>query len=894
VNKLLQRSDIGHRILLLFTAPLFLIILSLGYYATDMQMNDARTALLERGELIAKHLADLSELGLYSTDIRELHRQAGTVMREPDTLHVKISNNSGRLLLHINKAGTEPRADQIVTFTAPVLRAGVEILDFDIESGEAPATDTSQPIGSVQISLSTAAMEHRRNSILLTGIVLTCSGLLLSILLAYLVAHSVSGPIIQLTGIVNELTGGRLSARSAGRSPGELGTLEQGINQMAGTLEDTQKQLRKEVEEATEALQETVRKLESRNAELDQARSDAVNAGAAKSDFLARMSHEIRTPLSAVIGFSGLLEKTGLSENQQEYIHTITQAASQLLLIIDDILGYSRLDSNTLDLESISFDLHEALENAISIFSKQAHEKRLELVLYIHSDVPQYITSDPNRISQLLTNLINNAIKFTNDGHVIVEVSAETPDNGVATINFSVTDTGIGLSEAEQAHIFDPFIQGDISTSRKYGGTGLGLSICKKLADLLGGEIHVNSFPGTGSTFSFTVHVPNEVTARKNAIKPLVGRKVLVYDRNPFALRALRNRFFTWGATVFNTADRDRLMEILAADAQQDSPCELLIMGLSQDEYNGIPHDAWLEDVRRICSAPAIVLIGDELHDLPTCIADTQMCILSKPPRSDRLLRVIRKVLSLDDETGAENIATAVNPDQKKTFARLNVLVVEDNSFNQRLFDQLLSSHGAHVALAENGEEACKLAAHRLFDLILMDIHMPVMGGIRATQLIREGTNRLTPIIALTADVFADSDQYLESLGLDDVLYKPVAEQKLVNILHKWCQLPAQEADTGERDAMTRPAGFQKRLQRELGRQLNALRKALDSGDQAHFADHMHQLKGLVQYFGLTEFTDRFRSLEEARDTGSVQSMQEVLDTLETLLAGITPDNQAR
>jgi two-component system sensor histidine kinase BarA len=887
VNNRLHRLGIGHRILLIFTIPLFLIILGLGTYATNMQMNDARTALLDRGALMAKHLADLSEFGLYSVDTRELHRQAESEMREADVRHVKIINSSGNVLVHIDKGGTEPEAGQIVTFTAPVLRTGIEVLDFDIESGETPATDSSQPIGSIQIGLSTAAMEHRRNTILLTGITLTSSALLLSILLAYLVARSVTGPIIQLTGIVNQLTGGRLSARSPGGSPGELGSLEQGINQMAGTLEDTQKQLRKEVEEATAALQETVRKLETRNAELDQARSDAINAGAAKSDFLARMSHEIRTPLSAVIGFSGLLERTGLSENQQEYIRTITQAASQLLLIIDDILGHTRLDSNVLDLESIPFDLNESLENVIGMFSTQAHEKQLELVLYIHSDVPQYITSDPNRIGQLLTNLVNNAIKFTDHGHVIVEVTAVDADSDTATINFAVTDTGIGLTESEQTHIFDPFIQADISTSRKYGGTGLGLSICKKLSDLLGGEIHVSSTPGKGSTFSFTITVPYEITAKGNAVKPLAGRKVLVYDRNPFTLRALRNRFFTWGATVFNTADRGKLMEILAADAQQGSPCELLVMGLSPDEYDGIPRDAWLQDVRRICASPAIVLIGDELHDLPTCLADTQMCILSKPPRSDRLLRIIRKTLLLDDEPSTENIVSTVNSGQEKTFRCLNVLVVEDNRFNQQLFEQLLSSLGTHVALAENGEEACRLAAHRLFDLIFMDIHMPVMGGIRATQVIREGTNRLTPIIALTADVFADSDHYLQSLGLDDILYKPVSEQKLAGMLHKWCKPPAQDTDTGERDTVALPPGFQERLKRELGRQLIALRKALDSNDQALFAEHMHQLKGMVQYFGLTEFTDKFRSLEKARDTGSAQTVHEVLDTLETLLAGI-------
>jgi polar amino acid transport system substrate-binding protein len=602
------------------------------------------------------------------------------------------------------------------------------------------------------------------------------------------------------------------------------------------------------------------------------------------------MSHEIRTPLSAIIGFSGLLKKTGLSDSQREYILTITQAASQLLQIIDDILGYTRLDSNTLPIESGEFNLYETLENVVSILSVLAHEKHLELVLYIHSDVPQYISSDPNRISQVLTNLINNAIKFTDKGHVVVEVSALDSDSDTVTINFAVTDTGIGMSEAQLSQVFDPFIQADVSISREYGGTGLGLSISKKLVDLLGGEIDVSSQPGKGTTFSFTITTPFEITEKDSERRPLTGNKVLVYDCNPFSLRALRNRFLTLGATVFNTSNRARLLEMIAANKQCDSHCDLLVMGLSLEEYDGIAHDAWLDDVRRSCDTPALVLIGDELHDQPTCLEQERMCILSKPPRSDRLLRQVRKMLSLAQGTSAATDTEIPGPGIPEDHVCLNILVAEDNRFNQQLFSELLGNLGAHVSLASNGKEACELAEHRLFDLVFMDIHMPVMGGVKATQQIRNGKNRLTPVVALTADVFVDSEQQLRSLGLDDILYKPVSEQKLVNMLDRWCKPRLPDTGTGKRDTAALPPAFQKRLQRELGRQLNTLRKAIDSDNQELFADHMHQLKGLVQYFGLKEFTDGFGLLEKAHDTGAIHA---AMDTLEALLMQMVADTRA-
>lgn len=877
------RGGIGQRTALIFSLPLLLVTLVLGYQLTGMHMDDIRNAMLERGQLVARHLAARCEFDMYSQDISELRKHAVSILREADVIGVEISNSSGAVLVQMGSPAKDRENPHVLVFNAPILRSGVPVSDFDGET--TVFNDNPVSTGSVQVTLSTVSMLQVRRTILMTGITLTCSGLLVSILLAYVVSRSVATPIVRLTGVVRELTGGNLKTRAETGSPGELGSLELGINQMASSLEDAQRRLHRKISVSTAELQHTVSMLEARNTELEQARAEAVAAGAAKSEFLARMSHEIRTPLSAVIGFSGLLQETGLDDNQQEHVRTITQAAAQLLQVIDDILGYSRLDSGTMTIEAVPFNLHELLENVVSMLSAQAHEKKLELILYIHSDVPHGIVSDPNRISQVLTNLVNNAIKFTEAGHVLVEVSMSGSTDHSATINFAVTDTGIGLSESQQQAIFDPFIQADVSTSRLYGGTGLGLSISRKLVTLLGGKISVQSMSGKGSTFSVIATFPLDTGFQNDNPRSLAGYKVVVYDRNPFTLRALRNRLFNWGATVFNTSNRERLNEMLEADLSQGSPCDLLVMGLAHDEFDDIPREDWLLDVRRHSNAPVVVLIGEDRNIPSACDGDSRLCILPKPPRSDRLLRSIRMLMTLEQPPPLTPETSAASRQARRELSSLNLLVAEDNPFNQQLFLQQLTSRGIDVTLASTGEEACRLAEQSGFDLIFLDIHMPVMGGVEALQRIRQGRNRKTPVIALTADVFVTAGDGQETTGMDDILYKPVPASKLFEMIFKWCTpAAADEPATDDTAGFELPPGFRQRLYSELDTRLSALREAASRPDPEQLADHLHQLKGITGYFGLAELEAASRAVEAAIATGSRDAIQEALDRLEAVM----------
>jgi len=883
---------IGRRILLTFVSPLLVVILFLGYYVTVTTLEDTRYALNERGELLARHLAVLSEFGMFATDTSELEKYAMSILGEADVSFVTIEDREHKILVHQKAQGNRPDQENLIEFRAPIMRSSVEVSDYRDESTQAGIDIPSNIIGTVHVGVSRVSMRTQEAHIRFVGILATSIALLTSILLAFLVARRVSSPIIRLTGTVDQLTDGDLSARTEVDSPGELGTLERGINQMASTLEGAQARLVKDVEDATFELHKTVSKLEEKNQELVSARLAAMQAGEAKSEFLAKMSHEIRTPLSAIIGFAQLLESTADPEDQKENIQTIMHAASQLLVVIDDILSYTRLESGNIKPENTAFDLHKCLENIISIYRESAFEKGLELVLYIHTDVPTRIASDQNRINQILINLLTNAIKFTDSGHVVVEASLQATDSRQNIIRISVTDTGAGVGDNDKLQIFEPFVQADTSISRKYGGTGLGLSISKKLVQLLGGEINVRDAPDGGTCFWFTLVSPLTEDTGASAETPLTGTRILVYDQNSFVCRAIRNQFLKWGATVFIATDRERLLEMIESGNDAKTAYQLIVLGIPVKHCTNQTIQEQLDSVRHLSDASVLILAGSLMSNIDTAATNENVHILSKPPRSERMLRTARKLLFGDasPNRSVSEAAQTVDNTAAEHPGNAKILVAEDNVFNQKLLTTLISDLGHRMVMANNGEEACRYANETLFDIILMDIHMPVMGGIEATRVIRKGINRGTPIIALTADVFANKDEQLHASGIDDFLFKPVEKANLMALLDKWL---ARKSLSPENTAQlsgnagagkTMPPELRAELAEELALQLHHMQQACLADDPVSLDRHLHQLNGIVGYFSLTEFRDGFQKLEHVLAAGCREETLQAIDALDRLL----------
>ena len=557
---------IRRRVLLLAVAPVLLVTLLLGYYLTITRINDVKRFLVERGESLAIHLASASEFGLFSGNPKVLQPVIDSVLNAEDVISVSISNSTGDFVLYSanSEYETDPKTAQAatLTFSAPVYQSGVKVVDLPDDSQFDDIDNLSaspEILGHTTVELSQNSVIKRQQEIILNSLLLAGLALIFSITLAISIGRSVTQPILQLMIAVQRLRGGNLNTPINTTSGGELGLLESGIKAMASALKTTHKELEKQVAEATDELRTTVVELEKKNQELDKEKQNAIEANQAKAQFLANMSHEIRTPLNAVMGFARLLENTQKAEQQTEYIRIITIAASQLSIVIDDILHLSKLETEAVQLENIRFNLKDRFEDMISIHSSAAHKKGLELVLLIDANAPNYFNGDPTRINQILNNLVSNAIKFTPEGTVSVHVSLEEDDEGnEEKILIRVTDTGIGLTPDQQRELFTAFHQADTSISRRFGGTGLGLAIVKHLISLMQGTLGVESAIDKGSTFWFTLPCQPNRCSDEEKQTAFNNIAVLLYENHPLSRRALRNTFVHWGMEVYNTAQAQR------------------------------------------------------------------------------------------------------------------------------------------------------------------------------------------------------------------------------------------------------------------------------------------------------------------------------------------------
>ena len=888
----LNNLGIRNRILVSTILPLVIVAIALGYYMTAARLNDVEHEFMHHGNTMAELLAANSEFGVFTNNRKLLEIVASQILQEDHVVSVAIFDREGALLVGLQKditdsnAVTEPAVSTLV-FSSTIKPSQISIKDYPLQdesTGPPPGV-----LGGVEVALSQDHAILRQKEILITSIILLIVGILASALLSLAISRTVTRPLQSVINTVRRLQTGKLDSRVPLEFGGELAQLADDINTMASTIQDSQHRLSCEVDQATTDLKAVVLKLEGKNLELEQAREAALEAGRTKSEFLASMSHEIRTPLSAVIGYSRLLEDMEQTEEQQVYTRTITQAATQLLTIIDDILNFYRADSGRLEPDNSEFNLYERFESIVSIQAAAAYEKQLELVLLIHTEVPVTITNDGNRIGQVLTNLIANAIKFTEAGYIVIEVLLRISDDGGSVIEVSVTDTGIGMNSGQTAHIFLPFTQADASTSRKFGGTGLGLAISKQLVGLIGGEIGVSSEPGKGSRFWFTIPTDQALTGYQQPHQPLAARRILVYDQNSFSRRAIRNRLLNWGASVFVSTRWMDMLEKLEAAQHEDKPYHLLVLGLSVQEYGSRLVTEIIDDVRQLISVPILLLMGAEAQRLSSKhLEHTAVKLISKPPRGERMLRAIQSLLG-NSETIPEHdvIGGATDHVTDTRLTGMQILLAEDNQFNQDLTRHLLESLGVTVTIAADGQQAFGCASAQLFDLIFMDIHMPGMGGIEASQIIRSGPNRDTPIICLSADVFACEEE-LSGTDMQACITKPVSREQLAEIILSWVRPGSGEHQASSPpDAShetTLPEGMEQQLQAELTAQITSLRSACQDADHDAMRDHLHQLKGISDYFQQPGVRRACDSLHVALTEDDRPAALAVLDQLDAIL----------
>ncbi|QTP54608.1 response regulator [Billgrantia sulfidoxydans] len=870
--------SLGNRLTLWILCLPLLVLLLVAAFVLHLDTEWRKAALHDRIITAVEQQAPEMARAVIEADQSRLDGMARRLLDIEEARGVGIYSDSGMIQLELGRnraqVATTPPLEQHLDTSSDLWRLMVPLAPTDLEGSVTSRTWLELDVDSRPLTLG----YYRRLAI--TGLGLLILGLLLFVIASAL-GRRVDTSLDDAAEALRRLRGGDFEARLVEAGAPELRRLARHVNALGDELRQSHENMQRQIEQTTTDLEESMETIEIKNIELDLAHRRALEANRIKSEFLASMSHEIRTPLNGIVGFCRLLGRSRLEPRQREWLDQVQIACDNLLALVNDVLDFSRMEAGRLELDRAELDMVSLVDEALGQQAPLAHQKGLHLLGLVYDDVPSLLRGDPLRIRQVLTNLIHNALKFTEQGEVIVRVMLEEQNaQGRALLRVSISDTGIGLTPQEQHSLFQAFRQAAASHSRHYGGSGLGLAISRQLVEQMGGQITVESEPSRGSTFSFTLPL-DVIDAAELAPDPILDNdRVALYEPHAPTRHALNHLLTLWGGQV------EELHQ-----PELTPPYPSLLVAALPTELNEALLDEWRARLQA-SPCPVLLLVNVAPLDMPDLHLPGGCEILSKPASRQALADALRRC------SKAKRCPDTVKERQTR------VLVVDDNAINRRLLRELLQRPGLELVEAASGEEALALAEGPPFHLALMDIRMPGMDGIETTQALRRlgGHWSNCPVIAVTAHAHESERERLQAAGMQEVLVKPVDSNRLEAVLHRHVgpatllpTLPAaQESGLASELAVvdmglgTRLANGNERLARELLGELVAslpktvgeLRDALATGDPEKLLDVVHSLNGACRYCGAPELALVAETLETRLRSRGMSDVDALIDDL--------------